>query len=446
MSGSISPLKSVASHPLSGSIAVPGDKSISHRAIILGSLTIGQSVVSHLLESTDVLDTVKAMVALGAEISRSNDGEYIINGVGVGGLAEPDNVIDCGNSGTSVRLIMGAIATSSINVTFTGDVSLRNRPMSRVLKPLSLFGASYISRSEGRLPITIKGSSEPMPIVYKLPVASAQVKSAVLLAALNTPGITTIIEEQATRDHTERMLKLFGAKVTSKITEFGNEISVTGFPELRRTNITIPSDPSSAAFPLCAAIMVEGSDIVVPNVCQNPTRNELFSVLIRMGADLTFENIRQQSGEDIADVRARYSPALSGIEISGHRAPSMIDEYPILAMVASVAKGKTTMKGIAELRHKESDRIQAINEGLTAAGVKLEVGKSSLTVYGSGNGFVEGGNLVKVYNDHRIAMSFACLGLVSKSAITIDDSSIIDTSFPNFIAMMRGAGATLQSL
>ena len=285
-----------------------------------------------------------------------------------------------------------------------------------------------------------------MPIVYKLPVASAQVKSAVLLAALNTPGITTIIEEQATRDHTERMLKLFGAKVTSKITEFGNEISVTGFPELRRTNITIPSDPSSAAFPLCAAIMVEGSDIVVPNVCQNPTRNELFSVLIRMGADLTFENIRQQSGEDIADVRARYSPALSGIEISSHRAPSRIDEYPILAMVASVAKGKTTMKGIAELRHKESDRIQAINEGLTAAGVKLEAGKSSLTVYGSGNGFVEGGNLVKVYNDHRIAMSFACLGLVSKSAITIDDSSIIDTSFPNFIAMMRGAGATLQSL
>ncbi len=437
------PLKSSSSSGLIGSILVPGDKSISHRALILGSLAFGRTNIYGLLESADVLDTARAMKALGAEILNSKNGEYIINGVGIGGFSEPLDVINCGNSGTSARLIIGAVSTSPINVTFTGDDSLRNRPMSRVLNPISLFGADYIAREDGYLPVSIKGVAEPIPIIYTLPVASAQVKSAILLGALNTPGKTKIIEENATRDHTERMLNLFGADISSVVTPNGNEITIAGFPELVGTNLKIPSDPSSAAFPVCAALIVKGSDVTVPNVCQNPTRNELFSVLIRMGAEISFENEREESGEKVADVRALYSPDIVGVDILGDRAALMIDEYPILAMVAAVAKGKTRMKGIGELRHKESDRIKAITQGLRAVGVKVQEEVDSLTIVGSDS--ILGGSVVEVCNDHRIAMSFSCLGMVAKSPITIDDSAIIATSFPDFVKVMVDAGAVFET-
>ena len=428
---------------LSGEAHVPGDKSISHRSLIFGAMAIGQTRIKGLLEGQDVLDTAKAMASFGARVTRVGDGEWHVDGVGVGGFAEPDHVIDCGNSGTGVRLIMGAMATTPIAATFTGDASLNKRPMARVTDPLALFGAQAFGRSGGRLPMTIIGAETPVPVRYKLPVPSAQVKSAVLLAGLNVRGQTVVIEEEATRDHTERMLAGFGATITSEQTDEGRVITLEGQPELRPQDITVPRDPSSAAFPICAALITEGSDVLVPNIGLNPTRAGLFETLIEMGADLTYENIRDEGGEPMADIRARFSPDLKGIEVPPERAASMIDEYPILSVVAANATGATVMRGVKELRVKESDRIDAMATGLRANGVEVEDGPDWWIVQGRGAGGVQGGGICATHLDHRIAMSFLCLGLSTKESVQIDDGGPITTSFPIFIDLMRGLGATL---
>lgn len=428
---------------LSGEAHVPGDKSISHRSLIFGAMAIGQTRIKGLLEGQDVLDTAKAMASFGARVTRIGDGEWHVDGVGVGGFAEPDHVIDCGNSGTGVRLIMGAMATTPIAATFTGDASLNKRPMARVTDPLALFGAQAFGRSGGRLPMTIIGAETPVPVRYKLPVPSAQVKSAVLLAGLNVRGQTVVIEEEATRDHTERMLAGFGATITSEQTDEGRVITLEGQPELRPQDITVPRDPSSAAFPICAALITEGSDVLVPNIGLNPTRAGLFETLIEMGADLTYENIRDEGGEPMADIRARFSPDLKGIEVPPERAASMIDEYPILSVVAANATGATVMRGVKELRVKESDRIDAMATGLRANGVEVEDGPDWWIVQGRGAGGVQGGGICATHLDHRIAMSFLCLGLSTKEPVQIDDGGPITTSFPIFIDLMRGLGATL---
>ena len=428
---------------LSGEAHVPGDKSISHRSLIFGAMAIGQTRIKGLLEGQDVLDTAKAMASFGARVTRIGDGEWHVDGVGVGGFAEPDHVIDCGNSGTGVRLIMGAMATTPIAATFTGDASLNKRPMARVTDPLALFGAQAFGRSGGRLPMTIIGAETPVPVRYKLPVPSAQVKSAVLLAGLNVRGQTVVIEEEATRDHTERMLAGFGATISSEQTDEGRVITLEGQPELRPQDITVPRDPSSAAFPICAALITEGSDVLVPNIGLNPTRAGLFETLIEMGADLTYENIRDEGGEPMADIRARFSPDLKGIEVPPERAASMIDEYPILSVVAANATGATVMRGVKELRVKESDRIDAMATGLRANGVEVEDGPDWWIVQGRGAGGVQGGGICATHLDHRIAMSFLCLGLSTKESVQIDDGGPITTSFPIFIDLMRGLGATL---
>lgn len=428
---------------LSGEAHVPGDKSISHRSLIFGAMAIGQTRIKGLLEGQDVLDTAKAMASFGARVTRVGDGEWHVDGVGVGGFAEPDHVIDCGNSGTGVRLIMGAMATTPIAATFTGDASLNKRPMARVTDPLALFGAQAFGRSGGRLPMTIIGAETPVPVRYKLPVPSAQVKSAVLLAGLNVRGQTVVIEEEATRDHTERMLAGFGATISSEQTDEGRVITLEGQPELRPQDITVPRDPSSAAFPICAALITEGSDVLVPNIGLNPTRAGLFETLIEMGADLTYENIRDEGGEPMADIRARFSPDLKGIEVPPERAASMIDEYPILSVVAANATGATVMRGVKELRVKESDRIDAMATGLRANGVEVEDGPDWWIVQGRGAGGVQGGGICATHLDHRIAMSFLCLGLSTKESVQIDDGGPITTSFPIFIDLMRGLGATL---
>jgi 3-phosphoshikimate 1-carboxyvinyltransferase len=430
--------------PLTGVAEVPGDKSISHRSLIIGALSVGETVISGLLEGQDVLDTAKAMRAFGAEVTRDADGTWHVHGVGVGGFAEPEDVIDCGNSGTGVRLIMGAMATSPIVATFTGDASLRSRPMARVTDPLALFGANAVGRKGGRLPMTITGASDPVPVRYKTPVPSAQVKSAVLLAGLNAPGQTVVIEAEATRDHTERMLAGFGAQITTEITPEGRVITLTGQPELRPQTITVPRDPSSAAFPVCAALIVPGSDVLVPNIGLNPTRAGLFETLREMGADLTYENLREEGGEPVADLRARFSPDMTGIEVPPERAASMIDEYPILSIVAANAEGPTVMRGVKELRVKESDRIDAMAVGLRAAGVTVEDGPDWWIVHGRGPGGVPGGVTVATHLDHRIAMSFLCAGLASAQPITVDDAGPIVTSFPVFEPLMRALGAQLD--
>ncbi len=428
---------------LSGEAHVPGDKSISHRSLIFGAMAIGQTRIKGLLEGQDVLDTAKAMASFGARITCIGDCEWLVDGVGVGGFAEPDHVIDCGNSGTGVRLIMGAMATTPIAATFTGDASLNKRPMARVTDPLALFGAQAFGRSGGRLPMTIIGAETPVPVRSTLPEPSAQVKSAVLLAGLNVRGQTVVIEEEATRDHTERMLAGFGATIMSEQTDEGCVITLEGQPELRPQDITVPRDPSSAAFPICAALITEGSDVLVPNIGLNPTRAGLFETLIEMGADLTYENIRDEGGEPMADIRARFSPDLKGIEVPPERAASMIDEYPILSVVAANATGATVMRGVKELRVKESDRIDAMATGLRANGVEVEDGPDWWIVQGRGAGGVQGGAICATHLDHRIAMSFLCLGLSTKEPVQIDDGGPITTSFPIFIDLMRGLGATL---
>ena len=439
-------MRATSSRPLKGQVSIPGDKSISHRSLILGALAIGQTRITGLLEGQDVLDTARAMVSFGAQVEKVESGEWYVEGVGVGGFAEPETVVDCGNSGTGVRLIMGAMATTPINVTFTGDHSLNSRPMGRVTDPLSKFGVATFGRSKGRLPMTIVGARSPIPIQYTVPVPSAQVKSALLLAGLNVPGDTIITETEKTRDHTERMLSSFGAEI--KVEDYPNRrlITVSGYSELKGQNVRVPSDPSSAAFPICAAITVEGSDILVPNITLNETRAGLFTTLIEMGANLSFENEREESGEPVADIRACFSPDLQGIEVPPERAASMIEEYPILAVVAANASGETIMRGVRELRVKESDRIEAMAKGLRSNGVSVDEGEDWWIVKGNGAGSVKGGSTCQTFLDHRVAMSFLILGLSSQKYIEIDDCSPINTSFPNFIQLMRELGANLEAL
>ncbi|WP_121630337.1 3-phosphoshikimate 1-carboxyvinyltransferase [Tropicibacter alexandrii] len=436
------PMSSRKCGPLKGEAHVPGDKSISHRSLILGALAVGETKVTGLLEGQDVLDTAKAMQAFGATVEKQGDSWHVW-GVGVGGFAEPENVIDCGNSGTGVRLIMGAMATSPIVATFTGDASLNKRPMARVTDPLALFGAQAVGRSGGRLPMTIIGANSPVPVSYTTPVPSAQVKSAVLLAGLNAPGETVVIEREATRDHSERMLAGFGAVIATEDTNEGHVIRLQGQPELKPQTIIVPRDPSSAAFPVCAALIVEGSDVLVPNIGLNPTRAGLFFTLQDMGADLTFENMREEGGEPVADLRARFSPDLKGIEVPPERAASMIDEYPVLSVVAAFAEGKTHMPGVKELRVKESDRIDAMARGLRAAGLRVDEGEDWWTVHGLGHGNVAGGAVVESFLDHRIAMSFLVMGMATTNPMSVDDGQPIATSFPIFEPLMEGLGAEI---
>jgi 3-phosphoshikimate 1-carboxyvinyltransferase len=442
--GKAEPMTARKSGPLKGTASVPGDKSISHRALIFGAMAVGETKITGLLEGQDVLDTASAMRAFGATVMQHGPGAWSVQGVGVGGFSEPADVIDCGNSGTGVRLIMGTMATTPMTVTFTGDASLRKRPMGRVTEPLSLFGAQAYGRKGGRLPMTVVGAAQPVPVRYALPVASAQVKSAVLLAGLNAPGETVVIEREPTRDHSERMLLGFGAKLSVEKTAEGSVITLTGQPELRPQVVAVPRDPSSAAFPVCAALIVEGSDILVPGVSQNLTRNGLYLTLVEMGAEIEFQNPREEGGEPVADLRVRFSDAMQGIEVPPERAPSMIDEYPILSVVASFATGRTVMRGIRELRVKESDRIDAMARGLEACGVRVEEDEDTLIVYGLGPGGVPGGATCATHLDHRIAMSFLVCGMAAKRAVSVDDAAPILTSFPVFEGLMTGLGAVLE--
>ena len=429
--------------PLTGEAHVPGDKSISHRSLILGALAVGETKISGLLEGEDVLDTAKAMRAFGADVIDHGAGNWSVHGVGVGGFAEPDQVIDCGNSGTGVRLIMGAMATTPISATFTGDASLNKRPMGRVTNPIQVFGAQAYGRSGGRLPMTIMGADDPIAPRYTVPMPSAQVKSAVLLAGLNAPGETVVIEKEATRDHTERMLAGFGATIKTEETNEGRVITLVGQPELQPQVIAVPRDPSSAAFPVCAALIVEGSDVMIPNIGLNPTRSGLFTTLREMGADLNYENQREEGGEPVADLRARYSPNMVGIEVPPSRAASMIDEYPVLSVVAAFAQGQTEMRGVNELRVKESDRIAAMATGLRANGIEVQDGPDWWIVQGLGMGNVLGGARCVTHLDHRIAMSFLILGMGSQAPVTIDDGGPIATSFPIFEPLMVALGARI---
>ena len=442
--GEAQPMIASKSGPLRGTASVPGDKSISHRALIFGAMAVGETRISGLLEGQDVLDTAKAMQAFGATVTRQGLGDWTVNGVGVGGFQEPADVIDCGNSGTGVRLIMGTMATTPITATFTGDASLRKRPMGRVTDPLSLFGTRAYGRKGGRLPMTVVGAAAPVPVRYALPVASAQVKSAVLLAGLNAPGETVVIEKEPTRDHSERMLLGFGATLNVEKTAEGHVITLQGRPELRPQTVAVPRDPSSAAFPVCAALIVEGSDVLVPGVSQNLTRNGLYITLVEMGAEIAFENPREEGGEPVADLRVRFSGAMQGIEVPPERAPSMIDEYPILSVVAAFASGKTVMRGVKELRVKESDRIDAMARGLEACGVRVEEDEDTLIVHGMGPGGMPGGATCATHLDHRIAMSFLVAGMAAKAEIAVDDASPILTSFPIFEGLMTGLGASLR--
>ncbi len=442
--GDAQPMTSARCGPLTGVAAVPGDKSISHRALIFGAMAVGETRVTGLLEGQDVLDTAAAMRAFGATVTRHGEGAWSVQGVGVGGFSEPADVIDCGNSGTGVRLIMGTMATTPITATFTGDASLRKRPMGRVTDPLSLFGAAAHGRKGGRLPMTVVGAANPVPVRYALPVASAQVKSAVLLAGLNAPGETVVIEREPTRDHSERMLVGFGAQLSVEKGPEGHVITLIGRPELKPQTVAVPRDPSSAAFPTCAALIVEGSDIRVPGVSQNLTRNGLYLTLVEMGALIDFENPREEGGEPVADLRVRFSPGMKGIEVPEERAPSMIDEYPILSVVAAFAEGRTVMRGVKELRVKESDRIDAMARGLKACGVRVEEEEDVLIVHGMGPGGMPGGATCATHLDHRIAMSFLVAGMAAKRAVSVDDGSPIVTSFPIFEGLMNGMGAAIR--
>ncbi len=431
---------------LRGMAHVPGDKSVSHRSLILGAMSVGETRIDGLLEGEDVLATAAAMRAFGAEVTNVGEGSWSVHGVGVGGFCEPADVIDCGNSGTGVRLVMGAMATTPITATFSGDASLRSRPMGRITEPLAEFGALAVGRSAGRLPITVTGAMDPVPVSYTMPVASAQVKSAILLAGLNAPGETVVIERESTRDHTERMLRGFGAGIAIDATAEGRVIALTGHAELRPQAISVPRDPSSAAFPVAAALIVEGSDVLVPSVGMNPTRTGFYATLRDMGADLTLENEREEGGEPVADVRARFSPELKGIEVPPERAVSMIDEYPVLSVVSAFAEGRTVMRGVGELRVKESDRIDAMATGLRAVGGTVREGEDWWEVEGMGPASVPGGSRVEACLDHRIAMSFLVLGLGAKDAVTVDDASPISTSFPTFTSLMKELGASLDSV
>jgi 3-phosphoshikimate 1-carboxyvinyltransferase len=437
-----SPLAARAGSPLQGRVRVPGDKSISHRALIFGALTVGETRISGLLEGEDVLNTGKAMRSLGARIERTGEGAWHVQGVGVGGFREPQEVLDFGNSGTGCRLVMGAVAGCPITAAFDGDPSLRKRPMQRILDPVQLIGARATKMTDGgRLPLTLQGAREPMPIVYRTPVPSAQIKSAVLLAALAAPGETTVIESEASRDHTERLLTHFGAEVSVEPHgAHGRKITLKGEPELVPAPVVVPADPSSAAFPMVAALIVSGSEIVLTDVMTNPLRTGLITTLREMGADIGMLNLRSDVGEEMADVRVRAS-MLRGVDVPAERAPSMIDEYPILAVAASFAEGTTRMRGLKELRVKESDRLVAVADGLKANGVDVEIDGDDLIVRGKGH--APGGGVVATHMDHRIAMAFLVMGLAATKPVGIDDSTFIVTSFPGFVPMMRGLGAEL---
>lgn len=425
-----------APRPLSGTVRVPGDKSISHRALMLGSLAVGESRITGLLEGEDVLATAAAMRAMGAGIERLPGGEWSVHGVGVGGLLQPQAALDMGNSGTSTRLLMGLVASHAITATFTGDASLSKRPMARVTGPLSEMGADITTSPGGRLPLMVRGLCPAVPITYRLPVASAQVKSAVLLAGLNTPGVTRVIETVPTRDHGERMLAGFGADiVTEPLADGGRSIAIRGEGELRPQAITVPGDPSSAAFLTIAALIVPGSDIVIENVGINPTRAGLYTVLAEMGGAIERLNPREVGGEPVADLRVRHS-ALTGVEVPPEIAPSMIDEFPALFVAAAFAKGTTRTSGLDELRVKESDRLAAMAAGLSAIGATVIEAADGLVIDGSDGEPLPGGATVRAFLDHRIAMSLAVAGLHARSSVTVDDFTPVATSFPDFAELL----------
>ncbi|MDX8358378.1 3-phosphoshikimate 1-carboxyvinyltransferase [Sphingopyxis terrae] len=435
------PRSFAASAPLKGRIAIPGDKSISHRALMLSALAVGTSRVSGLLEGHDVLATAAAMRAMGASIDRTGAGEWVIDGVGVGGLLQPREALDMGNSGTSTRLLMGLVSSHPITTTFVGDASLSGRPMGRVIDPLSQMGADISASPGGRLPLMVRGLAPAVPIEYRLPVASAQVKSAILLAGLNTPGITTVIEPVPTRDHSERMLKGFGATLEVEVEPDGTRwISVMGEAELQPQTIVVPGDPSSAAFFIVAALLVPGSDVTIANVGLNPTRAGLVEVLTAMGGDIDLLDAREVGGEPVADLRVRHS-LLRGIAVDPAIAPSMIDEYPILFVAAALAEGTTVTTGLDELRVKESDRLSVMAAGLAAIGARVEESEDGLVIHGTGGDPLPGGATVAGDLDHRICMSFAIAGLVSKVPVTIDDMAPVATSFPNFEILLEGLQA-----
>jgi 3-phosphoshikimate 1-carboxyvinyltransferase len=431
-----SPRAFSASAPLQGRIAIPGDKSISHRSLMLSALAVGTSRVTGLLEGHDVLATAAAMRAMGASIERREDGEWVIDGVGVGGLLQPREALDMGNSGTSTRLLMGLVASHPVTATFVGDASLSGRPMGRVIDPLGQMGADISASPGGRLPLMLRGIAPAIPLSYRLPVASAQVKSAILLAGLNTPGITEVIEPVPTRDHSERMLRGFGADLTVETDADGTRhIRIRGEAELKPQTIVVPGDPSSAAFFIVAALLVPGSDVTVANVGLNPTRAGLVEVLRQMGGDIELLDAREVGGEPVADLRVRHS-ALKGIDVDPAIAPSMIDEYPILFVAAALAEGRTTTTGLDELRVKESDRLAVMATGLAAIGARVTESEDGLAIDGTGGDPLPGGAGVAGHLDHRICMSFAIAGLVSKAPVTIDDMAPVATSFPNFEALL----------
>jgi 3-phosphoshikimate 1-carboxyvinyltransferase len=437
------PLAARAGGALRGHVRVPGDKSISHRALILGALAVGETRIAGLLESEDVLNTAKAVGALGARVGRHDDGTWRVAGVGVAGFAEPAAPLDFGNSGTGCRLMMGAVAGCPFTAIFDGDASLRSRPMRRILDPLEQMGATVTAAAEGgRLPLTLRGARAPLPVVYHSPVASAQVKSAVLLAGLSAPGVTTVIEPQASRDHTELMLRQFGAEVvTTAEGLYGRRIALAGQPELTGTAVAVPADPSSAAFPIVAGLIVPGSELTLADVMVNPLRTGLFTTLREMGAEIEEVGRRDDAGEPMADLRVRAS-TLRGVEVPAARAPAMIDEYLVLAVAAAFAEGRTIMRGLHELRVKESDRLEATADMLRANGVVVEISGDDLIV--EGRGHVPGGGRVETRMDHRIAMSALVMGLAADNPVAVDDTAFIATSFPEFVPMMRRLGADLS--
>jgi len=444
MTANPAPLTARRHGPLAGRARVPGDKSISIRALILGALAVGETRIGGLLEGEDVINTAQTLRALGAHVERTGERQWLLRGVGVGGFAKPAAALDFGNSGTGCRLMLGAVAGCPVTATFDGDASLRKRPMRRVLEPLERIGARTLASTDGRLPLTLAGARDPIPILFRPPVPSAQLKSAALLAGLAAPGETVVIEAEATRDHTEKMLSHFGAAVRVKpegADGNGRRITLTGQPELVPQPIVVPADPSSAAFPMIAALITRGSDVILDGVMMNPLRIGLITTLAEMGASIEELDRRKEGGEDVADLRVR-SGGLRAVEVPAERAPSMIDEYPVLAVAAAFAEGTTVMRGLKELRVKESDRLAATAALLRANGVAVDIEGDDLIVHGKGH--AAGGGIVTTHMDHRIAMAAMVLGLASDKPVQIDDGTFIATSFPGFVELMRGLGADLS--